>query len=139
MAVGNDGNFQAKHFGDADKYLIYEWQNNELIFVKEESNPYKAFDEEQEHGSRKKGKVIIDLLKKHDVNVLVSMQFGKNIQMVNRHFIPVIVNTETPEMILPTLNNHIKWFVDELDNSPEEFKLFKIKGGILKAIILKKE
>lgn len=59
--------------------------------------------------------------------------------MVNRHFIPVIVYTETPEMTLPALNNHMKWIMDEFNNSPEEFKLFTIKSGILKTTIKKEK
>jgi len=137
LAVSTAGKFQAKHFGDADKYLIYKWNNDELVYLNEIPNPYKNFDEEQEHGSQKKGRAIIDLLKESGVNVLVSKQFGKNIQMVNRHFIPVIVYTETPEMALPALNNHMKWIMDEFNNSPEEFKLFTIKNGVLKTIIKK--
>lgn len=77
MAVSNTGNFQAKHFGDADKFEIYEWDNNNFIYLNEIINPFKTLDEEQEHGSQGKGKAIIDLLKKYYVNVLVSKQFGK--------------------------------------------------------------
>jgi len=128
LAVNHAGYFQAKHFGDADKYFIYEWQNNELAFVKEEINSYKTFDEEQKHGSQKKGRAIINLLKSIDVKVLVSMQFGKNIQMVNHHFIPVIVNTETPDEVIPVIKKHVKWIEDEFNNHPEEYKLFILKN-----------
>jgi predicted Fe-Mo cluster-binding NifX family protein len=138
-AVNHADHFETKHFGEADKYLIYEWGNNEFIFLKEESNRFKNFDEEQAHGSQKKGRQIIEFLQKEGVQVLVSRQFGKNIQMVNQDFIPVIVYDETPREVMYVLKKHIKWIQDELENRPEKFKLFTIKNGVLKTIIKKEE
>jgi predicted Fe-Mo cluster-binding NifX family protein len=135
MAVDHLQNFQSKHFGDADQYLIYEWKNNEFVLFSCENNLYKDFDEEAEHGSWKKGQAIIGLLKEKGVNVLVSKQFGRNIRMVNRHFIPVIIYTETPHEVLPVLNKHMRWIEDELLNNPPEHKLFTIKNGVLKTAI----
>jgi predicted Fe-Mo cluster-binding NifX family protein len=137
FAVNHSENFEAKHFGDADKYLIYEWNNNEFVFLKEEINVFKNFDEEHIHGSQKKGQAIIKLLKSSWVNVLVSRQFGKNIQMVNRHFIPIIVYTDTLPELMPFLKKHMKWIEDEHNNRPDEFKLFTLKNGILKTSIKK--
>jgi predicted Fe-Mo cluster-binding NifX family protein len=138
LAVDHVGYFQSQHFGDADKYLIYEWQNTELEFVKEEINPYKTFDEEKEHGSKRKGGAIVSLLKSMDVNVLVSTQFGKNIKLVNLHFIPVIIYSEkTADEVLPLLKKHLKWIEDEFINNPQEYKLFRLKNGVLKTIIKK--
>jgi len=139
MAVNHAGYFIPKHFGDAYKYLIYEWNKNNLVYSKEAINHFKEFDEEQTHGSKKKGMAIIDLLKGLNVKVLVSRQFGKNVQMVNRHFIPVIVNSEKPDDIIPMLKKHMKWIEDELNNRPEEFILFTLKNGVLKTIIKKEK
>lgn len=139
FAVNFSNCFESKHFGDADKYLIYKWDNDELLYINEIPNPFKTFDEEQEHGSQKKGGAIIELLKNAGVNVLVSRQFGKNIQMVNRHFVPVIVYTELPDEVTPLLKKHMKWIEDELSHKSEEFKLFTLKNGALKTIIKKKE
>ncbi len=135
MAVDHSQNFQSKHFGDADQYLIYEWENNEINFVGTEINVYKKYDEEVEHGSQKKGQAIIDFLKTKGVNVLVSKQFGRNIRMVNHHFIPVIIYNETPESVIPVLNKHMRWIEDEIRNNPPEHKLFTIKHGVMKTAI----
>lgn len=70
---------------------------------------------------------------------MVLKQFGKNIQMINRHFIPVIVYTEKPREALQILKKHMKWIEDELKNRPQEFKLFTLKNGALKTIIKKEE
>ncbi len=44
FAVNISNDFESRHFGDADKYLIYEWINNEFIFLKEEVNHFKDLD-----------------------------------------------------------------------------------------------
>jgi predicted Fe-Mo cluster-binding NifX family protein len=98
-----------------------------LIFREETVNPFKLFDEEQEHGVHKKGMAIIELLKNLGVKSLVSKQFGQNIQIVNSYFIQVIIYMETPDEVSPLLIKHIKWTEEKLNNEPAEFKLFTIK------------
>ena len=139
FAVNKVNAFEPKNFGNADKFLIYEWINNEFILLQAETNPFKNLDEELPEGSTRKGQAIIDLLKSSNVNVLVSIKFGKNIQMVNSSFIPVIVSSETPDEVITTLKKHIKWIEDELKNKPAEFKLFTVKNGILKTPIKKNQ
>ena len=136
-AVNHAGRFEANHFGDADKYLIYEWTDNELIFIKDVTNNFKILDDVQVSGLSNKGMACINLLERDGVNVLVSRKFGKNIQMVNNLFIPVIVNSETPEEVVSILKKHMRWIEDELSSKTEEYKLFTIKNGILKTIIKK--
>jgi len=137
FAVNNDNRFENKHFGDADKYLIYKEAADNILFVSEEINKFKLLDEEHEHGSKKKGNAIIKFLKEKEVNVLVSMQFGKNIKMVNEHFIPVRISLEHPDEIINVLSKQLHWIKDEWENKSSDFKLFKIKSGILKSSITK--
>lgn len=135
LAVNQQNAFEPKNFGNADKFLIYEWVNNDFLFLKEEVNSFRDLDDDHENGSERKGEAIIAFLKNLDINVLVSTKFGKNIQMVNTSFIPVIVSSETPEEVKVAVKKHIKWIEDELNNRPEEFKLFTIKKGILKTAV----
>ena len=135
LAVNQLNTFEPQNFGNADKFLIYEWVNNDFLFLKEEANRFKDLDDDHVNGSERKGKAIIAFLKNLDINVLVSIKFGKNIQMVNTSFIPVIVSSETPEEVKLAVKKHIKWIDDELINRPEEFKLITIKNGILKTAI----
>lgn len=132
FAVNNDGLFQKKHFGDADKYFIYQLKENKIRFKKEIWNNSKKLDETIKHGSKKKGHAIISLLKNENINVLVSQQFGKNIKLIKSHFIPVIVSEENPDSIIGTLKKDIKCINEELANKPEEYMLFTIKHGIMK-------
>jgi len=136
FAVNSDNQFEKKHFGDADKYIIYQEESDKLVLSSDESNQFKLLDEEAEHGSRKKGKAIIEFLKGKNVNVLVSRQFGKNIKMINAHFIPVIISSEKPDEVIQVLTRHIHWIKDEWEhNKKSNFKLFTIKSGILKSSI----
>ncbi|MGQ1948111.1 NifB/NifX family molybdenum-iron cluster-binding protein [Geofilum sp. OHC36d9] len=132
FAVSHSNLFETTHFGDADKYLIFEWNGNEMTVQNEIINTFKSFDEEQKHGSKKKGNAIIELLQKSNIQVLVSKQFGRNIKMVNKFFIPVIIDKEKREEALAILCHHIGWIEEELQKKETEYKLFKIKNGILK-------
>ena len=135
FAVNQDNVFENRHFGDADKYLIYREDLNGMEKLIEFVNPFKMLDEEKEHGSRKKGLAIIEALRKKNVNVLVSRQFGRNIKLVNRHFIPVIVQKDTTEEVIQVLMGHLHWIREEWEQNKTEFKMFTIKAGILKSAV----
>ena len=136
FSVNNDNQCEKKHFGDADKYLIYQEESDKIVLSSEELNRFKLLDEEVEHGSKKKGNAIIEFLKKEKgVNVLVSRQFGKNIRMINEHFIPVIISFEKPDEVIQILSRHVHWIKDEWEHKESNFKLFTIKSGILKSFI----
>ena len=135
FAVNTNGRFEEKHFSNADKYLIYEWTDNNLTYISEVTNSFKITDGDHLAVSEMNCGSIIDLLKNSDVKVLVSRQFGEKIQLVNHLFIPVIVNSETPDEVVEILKKHIRWIEDELGRNTEEYKLFTIKKGILKTDI----
>ncbi len=135
FAVNDDRQFEKRHFGDADQYLIYEYHDDGMHFIAAEKNTFRNLDEEQEHGSKRKGKAIIDFLKSKGVNVLVSMQFGRNIKLVNQHFIPVIISAETPDEVLNILQHHIRWIEEEWERKRANHMLFIIKAGILKTAV----
>ncbi|RLD42005.1 MAG: hypothetical protein DRI89_08365 [Bacteroidetes bacterium] len=137
FAVNNNNQFEKKHFGDADKYLIFKQESDKIVLLSEEFNHFKMMDEELEHGSKKKGNAIIEFLKNKRVSCLVAKQFGKNLKMVNKHFIPVIVSSEQHEEVVQILNHHIHWIEDEKKSSTSNYKLFTIKSGILKSSIKK--
>ena len=95
FALNRDNQFEAAHFGDAEKFAIYEQKENQ-------------------------------------VNVIVSREFGKNIIMVNKHFIPVLISKEKPEKVVAILQDKLHWILDEWNSSGSDFKLFNIKSSILK-------
>ena len=133
FAVNNENNFEKNHFGDTEKFQIYEMQEDKMVLSSEIKNTHK----DMEHGTKNKGELIANLLKEDNVNVLVSMQFGKNIKVVNKHFIPVIIYTSKIEEIINILTKHIHWIEDEWNNNSSNYKLFTIKSGIIKSKINK--
>lgn len=137
FAVNAENRFEKKHFGDADKYLFHEQKDGKLAFLTETPNLFKDLDEEVEHGSKRKGKAIIEFLKEKGVHVLVSKQFGRNLKLVNEHFIPVIIDREIEvvDEVLKILHKHAHWFEDEWVNEKHGYKLFIIKAGVLKSAI----
>jgi predicted Fe-Mo cluster-binding NifX family protein len=137
FAVNMDGQFRNKHFGDADKYIIYEIGDSVLEFVSEENNPFKELDKKPNHGSVKKGKAIIGFLKNKNVNGLVSRRFGTNIKLINEHFIPIEISLKYPQEAIDVLNKHLHWIIDEWENKESGYNLFTIKKGILKSPVIK--
>ncbi|MBN1251630.1 MAG: NifB/NifX family molybdenum-iron cluster-binding protein [Bacteroidales bacterium] len=137
FALNNENIFGKKHFGDAEKFLIYKVNNDEIILYEEAENPFINFNEEQEHGSKLKAKAIIKFLKEKNVNVLVSRQFGRNIKRINSYFIPIIIYSDETNDAIQAINKHLHWIKDELKNSSGEYNLFTIKSGILKSKIKK--
>jgi len=73
FAVNSEGVFTKKYFGDAERFLIYEVIDNGLVHKSSIINDFSSLDEGQEHGSKKKAKAIINILKENDVSVLISM------------------------------------------------------------------
>ena len=135
FAVNNENKFVRKHFGDADKYLIYTLESGKMKLSSFEVNDSKIINEEHRHGSIRKGNAIIKVLKEQDVNVLVSTRFGKNISLINKHFVPVIIPMEQQDEIINILEKHQHWIRDEWENNSSGFKLFTIKSGIMKSSI----
>ncbi len=135
FAVNSGNRFMRSHFGDADKYLLYEIESNELKLVAEEKNIFKHLDEEKKHGSQKKGSAIIKFLVDKNVKAIVSLQFGRNIKMVNKHFIPIIIQENNPDDAIVIINKHLHWIKDEWEHKTSEYNLFMIKNGILKSKI----
>ena len=137
FAVNKENQFEKKHFGDAEKYIIFKSKNKSLERVSEEINQFVSIEEKHNHGSIKKGREIIKFLKEKNVNVLVSKRFGANIKLINQHFIPVEISLSTPDEVIEIINKHIHRIEDEWEHNNSDYKLFNIKSGILKSRIKK--
>ena len=139
FAVDKNGNFQDDHFGEADKYLFYEEIESSLVLISEEVNSHKNDDESHEHGLKKKGNALSSMLIDKQVNVLVAKQFGRNIKIVSKHFIPVLISSDEPKEAEETLGKHLHWLRDEWEKETDQYNLFTMKSGILKSAVKEKE
>ena len=135
FALSQNGAFEKKHFGDADKYQIYHLSNETFKLLYEEMNPFKLMDESSSHGTEKKAGNIIDFLHQKNVSVVVSRKFGANIKHIAKHFIPVEVSEETPIKVEAILLKHMRWLHEELDKHPDHYNMFVINKGILKLAV----
>ncbi len=135
FALNSENQFEKKHFGDAEKYNIYTLKDDNCVLISEETNTFKDLDETHVHGSKKKGESIIQFLKSKDVSALVSKQFGANIKIISKHFVPVIIHDESIQEVTNTLLKHLKWVHEESQSQAENYKLFSINNGILKSVI----
>jgi len=135
FAVNRRGMFEKRHFGDADKFLIYEMKERTVHLVEEVDNQDKLLFTDNKHGDPEKGKAIISFLNQNKVDVLVSQQFGRNIKMIIQHFVPVLITKETPEEVANILLRHIKWLEDELTDHKNNYRPLQLYQGILKHTI----
>lgn len=131
IAVNAENEFEERHFGDTYKFLIYEFKDDIFILISEQINIYKNLP----HGTKGKGNSITELLKKHEINVLISKQFGKNLQIVNKSFIPVTVSHNTPKEIIEIIKKQIHLFESEWNNATTDYRLYTINAGIMKSTI----
>jgi len=132
LAVNKDNQFEAGYFGDAEIFLIYKLKDGMLSLSKGLSNNFRGMGGKPGQATKQKGENIAALLRKSNVNVLVAREFGKNINVINTYFIPVIVSKGDLDEVIGILNNHMHWIRDELEHAKSKYRLFTIRGGILK-------
>ncbi len=132
FALNANNQFAKRHFGDADKFLLVTWRDQEIVEELEIPNAFKSYDEEHEHGSGAKGKMISQMLREYRVQVIVSRQFGRNIRVVSQHFVPVVIYEAMPASVKTVLAKNLNWLADEINSTGEFYKLFIMKNGILK-------
>ncbi len=130
FALNNDNEFAKKHFGDSDKFIISEWNGKGFAEFVTEKNIFKDSDNdvgEHHHGDKNKGEQIVRFLKSKNVKVLMSKQFGRNIKIINQHFIPVITSSDDLDHAMQKLPMHISSIEEQLNQTPENFKLVDLR------------
>jgi len=115
-ATDNGKNFVDRHFGDANYYNIYKISEKGFEYVKKVEN---TSEEEKIHADPKKAKGISGFLKKEDVKILVSKQFGANINRMKKKFVPVVVNTDMIEEGLDRVIHNLDLILDEWNKGEE--------------------
>lgn len=137
LAVNQAEVFEYKYFGEAEKFLIYEWEASQLLYQQAINNPLIQTGMERHYPEKVEQLIVV--LKEQGINVLVSRQFGENIRMINDLFIPVQVGTSTQEESLSILKKKMKWIEEELLQNAGNYKLFKLGKGTIKSPINQKK
>lgn len=129
-AFGTDDgvHFTNRHFGDSNRFDIYELSNNEFKFIKQVDN---NSIEETTHADPKKAKSIAKLLEEQRVTVVFSKQFGPNIKRIKNNFVCIKVENDDLESIKTLAIENINtidemWNYDNRGFITQTKNLFKI-------------
>src|SRR6056297_3178052 len=125
----NDGQtFVDSHFGDANKYDLYEITEEGVHFLKTVKNHTE--EEEGVHADPKKAKGIASLLKQHNVQIGVSRFCGPNIKRVAKHFLPIIISEKQIKEGLFMIMKQFQIINDILKKEDIGYLTIKEKGTV---------
>lgn len=122
FAVNEDNSFADIHFGDAYRFLFYEIMGEHIYFVETGSNIHSIVYPET-HGNEEKGQSMVRYLREKNVNVIVSRKFGKNVDLIRKSFLPVLVKGSEPHEITKCLSKHIAEIKKILKNKPKTYNI----------------
>jgi len=108
--------FIERHFGDAQKFDIYQLNEDGFECIGSVMN---TAPEERQHADPRKAAGIGAVLKERKVNVLVSRQFGPNLKRVRKQFVPVIARVSIVEEGLKLVRDNIDRVLEELKRGEE--------------------
>ena len=104
FATGDGESFTNRHFGDNDYYDIYDISESESRFIKRINNTAAAI-EEKVHADPGKAKGVTGLLKKENVQVVVSKVYGPNIKRIRKNFVCVLMNNTISDSLNIIMEN----------------------------------
>lgn len=117
FATDDGKTFMSRHFGDAEYYYIYEIDNENVEFIKKISNTTE--EEEDIHADPKKAKSIAKLLKKEQVQILVSKVFGSNIVRIKKKFVCILIKENSIESGIEIIKNNLSTIIEEWGKGEE--------------------
>ncbi len=115
FATDDGAELVKEHFGDAEKFLIYDIDDNSSLLVEEREN---NSPEERMHGDPKKAGRISDILK--DADVLVGFTMGPNIVRMRKRFVPVISPERNIKKSIELLRARLTEVRGELSNEEKK-------------------
>ena len=117
FATGDGESFTNRHFGDNDYYDIYDITTSERKFIKRINNTTTVI-EEKTHADPGKAMGVTSLLKKENVQVVVSKVYGPNIKRIRKNFVCVLMNNTISDSINIIMENS-KVIFDEWEKGKE--------------------
>lgn len=122
FAVSRENSFENTHFVDAFKFLFYEIAENRIYFAESEINFHQS-PREDEHGNPEKAPRMIRYLKERNIHVLVSMKFGKNIDLLRNEFLPIKVCGTEPYEVTKCLSKNLEKIQGILQNKKDLYPI----------------
>lgn len=105
FATDDGEHYMDRHFGDAEKYVLYEIDSAGYKYLDTITNTTEEEDNEK-HADPKKAKGIAELLRKDKVTVLVSKKFGANINKMKKKFVCVLMNDAKITVSISRIQQH---------------------------------
>jgi len=129
FALNNEHLFTDEHFIDADYYGIFEYraEDNRIERIAEMPN-----DSLQTNSENERVHQLMEILKEHQIDMLVAKSFSMVLKKENKYFVPILISSSSPEKVCTTIAKNIKWLYDELTIDKKEHMIFKIENGIVK-------
>ena len=131
FATGDGESFTNQHFGDNDYYYIYDINTSESKFIKRINNTTTTI-EEKTHADFGKAMGVTKLLRKENVQVVVSKVYGPNIKRIRKKFVCVLINNKTISDSINIIKKNIRVILDEWEKGEERkhlnFKKLKVKS-----------
>lgn len=88
FATDDGVSFNSRHFGDTERFYIYEINREEATLIKILEN---SSAEEQMHADPIKAKSVSTILQKENVSIAVSKVFGPNINRIKKKFVCLMI------------------------------------------------
>jgi len=112
FATDDGQTFMNRHFGDAKSFNIYEINSTKDTFLKTIPNSIEEEDEDI-HADPNKAKGIAGLLKKEQVQVVVSKVFGPNLKRIKKKFVCIITKEETISNSINNIKKNMNLIIEE--------------------------
>ena len=107
FATDDGKRFNNRHFGDADRYAIYEIGKDGYRFVEKIEN--SSTEESGEvHADPEKARSVASLLLERDVNTAVSRIFGPNIKRMRKRFVCLLMDDMPLEKAAELVREHFE-------------------------------
>lgn len=112
FATDDGATFVDRHFGDAGQYVIYEIGQDGFSYIRTIYNTTE--NEEDTHADPNKARGVAQLLRKYEVQVLVSKKFGANINKMKKKFVCILMNDAQFSASIKRIQQHFDKILAEL-------------------------
>lgn len=118
IATDDERHFITRHFGDAERYLIYRLTEDGYEFLKIVRNT-TAEEDEEVHADPVKAGSIAKVLKAEGTQVLASRVFGPNIKRMIKKFACVIIQEDLINQGLVKLQENFSAILERWEQGEE--------------------
>ncbi|MHA1912678.1 MAG: NifB/NifX family molybdenum-iron cluster-binding protein [Candidatus Kariarchaeaceae archaeon] len=124
IATSDEKELITDHFGEAEKYMIYELKDDKFIYLKTIKNESIEEEHDDDHGDPEKAKSVNQLLSPHGIKIVSSIYFGPNIKRMKKNFLPVKVRKITTiDQALDLLSQNLEVIKSEFNKGEKRTPL----------------